>query len=249
MLSTDLCLPWFIIDAWWAIYAWSTYFFNCDLWDCQCTIAALCLANWHCNSAEGWGHFDMILIHEVHQNCQSSKIKGPSNIHNHINMHVHTTYVHSIFQAVKYLGIGLKYFRKLFLLTCFIKLPIHLLFSEHILRKHNHVAYLKDSKSSSLCWNCNCHRLHRGNLEEEQMAKTVFSDHFQEPGFRKVFLTFYSTSLVWSRKRFWVSIENISGFSKEVAVTVTSISVLCALVRAANRLKACRATTVSCWKK
>lgn len=81
------------------------------------------------------------------------------------------------------------------------------------------------------------------------MSKPVFSKYFQSADFTKVFLTFYSTSLVWSRKRFRVSIENVSGISKEGAVTVISISVLLATVRAANRLKACRATTVSCWEK
>lgn len=164
-------------------------------------------------------------------------------------MHIHITLGSQHFSRRKVLWYWFKTIQKTVLTDIFNKASKIDTFCLESISLYKITAYLKDSKPASLRWNCNCHWLHRGNLKERQMSETVFSKHLQAAGFTKAFLTFYSTSLVWSRKRFWVPMENTSGVFKEGAVTVTFISVLCAVVSAANRLKACRATTVSCWEK
>lgn len=166
---------------------------------------------------------------------------------------IYPYFIHSIPQLVKCFATDLRHFGRLFLPTCFIKLPKYTFLTESISLATMPTWFpaLPTWKTANpipsadtvivIC----C----AGGIWKKKMSKTVFSKYFQSAHFTKIFLTFYSTSLVWSRKRFRVSIKNVSGISKEGAVTVISIFVLLAAVRAANRLKACRATTVSCWEK
>lgn len=214
----------------------------------------LCLPMYHCSLANGH------CISAGGQGYSSGSWKCPKTVSHPAVLKrprrwsettgIYPYFIHSIPQLV--LPYWLKTFWKTVPINMFYKtFKTHLPYRKHIFSKTTYliacIAYLKDSKSHSLCWYCNFHLLCRRNLKErwpnQYFQSTLKAD------FTKVFLIFYSTSLVWSRKRFRVSTENVSGISKEEAVTSISISVLLAAVRAAKRLKACRATTVSCQEK
>lgn len=164
---------------------------------------------------------------------------------------IYPCFIHSIPQLVRCFATDLRHFRRPFLITCFIKLPKYTFLTESIssARIPTWLHALPTWKTANpipsaetvIAISC------AGGIWKKDEQTRIFK--FQSADFTKVFFTFYSTSLAWSRKRFRVSIENVSGISKEGAVTVISISVLLPAVRVANRLKACRATTVSCWEK
>lgn len=95
---------------------------------------------------------------------------------------IYPYFIHSIPQLVKCFATDLRHFGRLFLSTCFIKLPKHTFLTD-IFSKNAYliscIAYLKDSKSHSLCWHCNCHWLCRGYLKEkdDQYFQSTFSQH------------------------------------------------------------------------
>lgn len=98
-------------------------------------------------------------------------------------------FIHSIPQLVKCFATDLRHFSKTVPINMFYKTSkIHLPYRKLIFSKNTYliacIAYLKDSKSNSLCWHCNRHLLCRGNLKE-RWVNQYFQSNFSQQTLQK----------------------------------------------------------------
>lgn len=122
---------------------------------------------------------------EVPQNCQSSNstLKArPLVRNNDKNISLFYSQHSSVSEVLCY---WFKIFWRTVPINMFYKASkIHFLYRKHIFSKNTYliacIAYLKDSKSHSLRWHCNCHFLCRGNLKDRWVNRYFQSTFSQQ---------------------------------------------------------------------